>query len=228
MTPPTAGLLLTGSELLLGLIADEHTRYLARELERLGVGLRRVILVGDEHDEIARGLGALADCDLVITAGGLGPTHDDLTMAVVAETVGAELRLDGELHDTIAAITAGYARRRGIDPAINAAGDRKQALVPAGALVLPPAGTAPGVVASWGSRLDCVLPGPPRELRAIWADAVATGALDAVLGWPSRSSGERCASRASASRASRTRSSRPAAMRAGRSRRSARASWRSR
>ena len=181
MTPPTAGLLLTGSELLLGLIADEHTRYLARELERLGVGLRRVVLVGDEHGEIARGLGALADCDLVITAGGLGPTHDDLTMAVVAETVGAELRLDGELHDTIAAITAGYARRRGVDPAVNAAGDRKQALVPAGALVLPPAGTAPGVVASWGSCLVCVLPGPPRELRAIWADAVATGALDAVL-----------------------------------------------
>ena len=181
MTPPSAGLLLTGSELLLGLIADEHTRYLARELDRLGVGLRRVVLVGDEREEIAGGLRALAECDLVITAGGLGPTHDDLTMAAVAEVTGAELRLDPRLQTEIAAITAGYARRRGIDPAVNADGDRKQALVPVGARVLAPAGTAPGVVASWGARLVCVLPGPPRELRALWADALESGALAAVL-----------------------------------------------
>lgn len=181
MTTPSAGLLLTGSELLLGLIADEHTRFLARELDRVGVGLRRVVLVGDQHEEIAAGLHALADCDLVITAGGLGPTHDDLTMAVVAEVVGVDLQHDPGLHATIAAITEGYARRRGIDPAVNAVGDHKQALVPAGGRVLEPVGTAPGVVAEWGARLICVLPGPPRELHAMWADALASGALAEVL-----------------------------------------------
>ena len=181
MRPPAAGLLLTGSELLLGLISDAHTRFLARELDRIGVPLRRVLLVGDERSELADGLRSLADCDLVITAGGLGPTHDDLTMAVVAEVTGSALELDRELHARIAATTAAYARRRGSDPALNLEGDRKQAMVPAGATVIEPAGTAPGVVLGWEHRVVCVLPGPPRELRAMWSDALARGALMRVV-----------------------------------------------
>ena len=88
---PTAALLVTGQELLLGLVADANTRFLAHELDALGIELRRVSIVGDGHDEIAAGLRELAGHDLVITSGGLGPTHDDRTVEAVAEVAGAEL-----------------------------------------------------------------------------------------------------------------------------------------
>ena len=101
--------------------------------------------------EIAAGLRELAGHDLVITSGGLGPTHDDRTVEAVAEVAGAELVLDEELLATIAAITAAFARRRGTDPALNRDGDRKQALVPRGATVIPPAGTAPGLLLALGA-----------------------------------------------------------------------------
>ena len=96
---PAAALLITGQELLLGLVADANTRFLAHELDALGIELRRVSIVGDEHDEIAAGLRELAGHDLVITSGGLGPTHDDRTVEAVAEVAGAELVLDEELLD---------------------------------------------------------------------------------------------------------------------------------
>ena len=169
---PAAAVLVTGQELLLGLVADANTRFLARELDRLGIELRRVSIVGDGHDEIAAGLRELAGHDLVITSGGLGPTHDDRTVEAVAEAAGAELALDEDLLVTIAAITAEYARRRGADPALNRDGDRKQALVPRGATVIPPAGTAPGLLMPFGGGSVLVLPGPPRELATVWGRAL--------------------------------------------------------
>jgi nicotinamide-nucleotide amidase len=169
---PTAALLVTGQELLLGLVADANTRFLAHELDALGLELRRVSTVGDGHDEIAAGLRELAGHDLVITSGGLGPTHDDRTVAAVAEVAGAELAVDDGVLATISAITAEFARRRGGDPALNRDGDRKQALVPHGAEVIPPAGTAPGLLLGWGDAHVLVLPGPPRELAAVWRSAL--------------------------------------------------------
>ncbi len=176
---PAAAVLVTGQELLLGLVADANTRFLARELDRLGIDLRRVSIVGDGHDEIAAGLRELAGHDLVITSGGLGPTHDDRTVEAVAEAAGAELALDEELLVTIAAITAEYARRRGSDPALNRDGDRKQALVPRGATVIPPAGTAPGLLLPFGGGSVLVLPGPPRELATVWERALE---LEPIVG----------------------------------------------
>jgi nicotinamide-nucleotide amidase len=169
---PTAALLVTGQELLLGLVADANTRFLAHELDALGIELRRVSVVGDAHEEIVAGLRELAGHDLVITSGGLGPTHDDRTVEAVAEAAGAELALDEQLLATIAAITAEYARRRGADPALNRDGDRKQALVPRGATVIPPAGTAPGLLLAVGPGHVLVLPGPPRELATVWRGAL--------------------------------------------------------
>ena len=174
MTPgrPTAALLVTGQELLLGLVADANTRFLAHELDELGIELQRVSIVGDGHDEIAQGLRELAAHDLVITSGGLGPTHDDRTVAAVADVAGAALAVDEAVLATVSAITAEYARRRGTDPALNRDGDRKQALVPHGATVIPPAGTAPGLLLALGDCHVLVLPGPPRELAAVWRDAL--------------------------------------------------------
>jgi nicotinamide-nucleotide amidase len=169
---PSAALLVTGQELLLGLVADANTQFLAHELDALGIELRRVSVVGDGRDEIVAGLRELAGHDLVITSGGLGPTHDDRTVEAVAEVAGAEPAVDERLLHTIAAITAGYARRRGTDPALNRDGDRKQALVPRGAIVIPPAGTAPGLLLPLGSGHVLVLPGPPRELATVWRSAL--------------------------------------------------------
>ena len=169
---PAAALLITGQELLLGLVSDANTRFLAHELDALGIELRRVSIVGDEHEEIAAGLRELAGHDLVVTSGGLGPTHDDRTVEAVAEVAGAELVLDEDLLTTIAAITAAFARRRGTDPALNRDGDRKQAMVPRGATVIPPAGTAPGLLLALGAGHVLVLPGPPRELATVWGRAL--------------------------------------------------------
>ena len=182
MTPgrPTAALLVTGQELLLGLVADANTRFLAHELDELGIELRRVSIVGDARDEIAAGLRELAGHDLMIASGGLGPTHDDRTVEAVAEVSGTELAVDEGLLATIAAITAGYARRRGTDPALNRDGDRKQALVPRGATVIPPAGTAPGLLLPLGSGHLLVLPGPPRELAEVWRAALELDPIAAL------------------------------------------------
>jgi len=169
---PTAALLITGQEILLGLVSDANTRFLAHELDALGIELRRVSVVGDGHEEIADGLRELAGHDLVITSGGLGPTHDDRTVQAVAEVAGAELAVDEELLETIAAVTAAFARRRGTDPTLNREGDRKQALVPRGGTVIPPAGTAPGLLLALGEGHVLVLPGPPRELAAVWSRAL--------------------------------------------------------
>jgi nicotinamide-nucleotide amidase len=177
---PVAALLVTGQEILLGLVADANTRFLAHELDALGIELRRVSVVGDDRGEIVAGLRELAGHDLVITSGGLGPTHDDRTVEAVAEVAGAELAVDEQLLATIAAITAEYARRRGADPALNLDGDRKQALVPRGATVIPPAGTAPGLLLALASGHVLVLPGPPRELATVWRSALELAPIAAL------------------------------------------------
>jgi nicotinamide-nucleotide amidase len=110
--------------------------------------------------------------DLVITSGGLGPTADDLTAEVVARFTGRELVLDEALEGRIRAILERLraARWRNVDEDAWRAGNRKQAMVPEGAIVLEPVGTAPGLVVP-GSPVVVVLPGPPGELQPMWETA---------------------------------------------------------
>ena len=108
--------------------------------------------------------------DLVVTSGGLGPTHDDRTVAAVAAVTGRRLVLDEPTLAQIDAITGAFAAARGLDHELWREGNRKQATVPEGAAVLPPVGTAPGVVVEHGGQHIVVLPGPPSELAAMWAD----------------------------------------------------------
>jgi nicotinamide-nucleotide amidase len=167
---PSAALLVTGSELLLGLVADRNTSFLAQALDRLGLDLRRALVVGDGEEDIAEGLEALRGHDVVITSGGLGPTHDDRTVAAVARATGRELELDTALQATIREIMDAFARRRGVEPGAPElqAGIDKQALVPRGAHVIDPIGTAPGLVVPWEGTTVLVLPGPPSELASMW------------------------------------------------------------
>ena len=186
---PRAGIVVTGTEVLTGRVQDRNGPWLADRLFELGIDLAHTMICGDRPGDMEAQLGFLRDqgVDLIITSGGLGPTADDLTTQVVAGFQGREMVLDPDLEQRIAAIVEPLARRwRNIDPEAMKAGTRKQAVVPAGAAVLEPAGTAPGVVVPPGdgraTPTVVVLPGPPRELQAMWPAAVATAEFAAAVG----------------------------------------------
>jgi nicotinamide-nucleotide amidase len=169
LTRPSAAILLTGNELLRGVIADSNASHLARDLERRGVRVRRTVMVGDGLDEVGEGLRlAMRDVDLVVTSGGLGPTHDDRTVEAIGRVAGVPLVLDEEVLDTITRWTDQVADRGGYPRERFEAGNRKQAHILEGSSVLGIAGTAPALVAAVDGVKLVVLPGVPSELRRLW------------------------------------------------------------
>ena len=114
-------------------------------------------------------------------SGGLGPTHDDRTVELVARTTGVGLKLDDGLHDEIGAISRAFAERLGRPYVDFEAGVRKQATIPDGALSLGLAGTAPGLVLDRGESVVVVLPGPPPELQRLWRSALQAEPVRRVL-----------------------------------------------
>ncbi|MEW6309218.1 MAG: competence/damage-inducible protein A [Bacillota bacterium] len=156
-----------GTELLLGQIDDTDASYLSRRLAALGVSVYRRTTVGDNPQRAEAALReAVAGAPIVIATGGLGPTGDDVTRAAAARALGVELVEDPQAVAWLEAFFA--ARGRGLDAA-----NRRQALAPQGALPLfNSAGTAPGVWWEGGDRLLILLPGPPRELKAVWESEV--------------------------------------------------------
>jgi competence/damage-inducible protein CinA-like protein len=182
-----AGIVITGTEVLSGIISDRNGPWLSERLRELGVDVAHIMVVGDRREDMAATLRFLAAerVELIVTSGGLGPTADDLTTEVVAEFAGRPLVLDEALEQRIAAIVAPLAQRwPNIDRAAMARGTRKQAHVPEGATVLEPVGTAPGAVvppASGDGPTVVVLPGPPRELQPMWAAARETEAFRAAV-----------------------------------------------
>ena len=183
MTPLRAAVLVTGSEILIGRTVDTNSSFLARALDGYGVRLERIVAVDDREEEIVAALSSLlaSGVDLVLTSGGLGPTHDDRTVASVARAVGVDLVLDEATLEQIDAIVAEFARARGVDAAGFSRGNRKQATVPVGAEVLAPVGTAPGVIMPVGDQRIVVLPGPPVELARMWLTAVASPLVAPLL-----------------------------------------------
>jgi nicotinamide-nucleotide amidase len=178
-----AGIVLTGTEVLTGRVQDRNGPWLADRLLELGVELAHITICGDRPEDIKAALRFLADdgVDLIITSGGLGPTADDMTVAVVAEFCGRELMLDKELEVKITGIVARLmARFPNVDAEAVLASNRKQALIPAGAHAIDPIGTAPGVVVA-GTPTVVVLPGPPRELQPMWPLAAATPAVQEAI-----------------------------------------------
>jgi nicotinamide-nucleotide amidase len=180
-----AGIVVTGTEVLTGRVQDRNGPWIADRLLELGVELAHITICGDRPRDIAAQLRFLAaeGVDLIVTSGGLGPTADDLTVATVAEFCGRELMLDIEIEERIAEILRRLMAGRGVSDAdfeaVRAA-NRKQAMVPVGAEVLEPVGTAPGVVVP-GTPTVIVLPGPPRELQPMWSAAIATAAAQQAI-----------------------------------------------
>lgn len=168
-----AGIVVTGTEVLTGRVQDRNGPWIADRLLELGVELAHITICGDRVRDIEAQLQFMADqgVDLIITSGGLGPTADDMTVATVARFCGRELVLDAELEGKIAAILKSLMARIGGDFDAVRAANRKQAMIPAGARVIDPVGTAPGVVVP-GRPTVVVLPGPPRELQPMWRTVV--------------------------------------------------------
>jgi len=180
---PRAAVLLTGSELLRGVIHDANAPFIAAELERMGFEVRRTLIVGDPYEDVVEAVRELtAGVELLVTSGGLGPTHDDRTVPAVAEAAGAELELDEAVLAKITEWTDGRSQRGGFDPSRFAAGNRKQAMVPVTADVIGLAGTAPGLVMPVGSAFAVILPGVPSELRRLWQDVPAMPMLQELFG----------------------------------------------
>ena len=123
----SAAIVVIGNEILSGKVVDTNSPYLCRELRGLGVDVRRVVVIPDEIDTIAREVRAASDAhDFVFTSGGVGPTHDDLTMDGVAKAFGVAI----EVNDAVVARI-----ERAVGEPANAS-QRKMASLPAGALLI--------------------------------------------------------------------------------------------
>ncbi len=182
-----AGIVVTGTEVLGGIIPDRNGPWLSERLRESGIDLAHLIVVGDRADDMLAALRFLSaeGLALVITSGGLGPTADDLTAQIVGRFCGREMVLDEPLEERIAEILAPLRTRwPQLDEESVRRSNRKQAIVPAGATILAPVGTAPGLVVEPADGTSgptvVVLPGPPRELQPMWTAAVQTEAFRAA------------------------------------------------
>jgi len=193
---PRAGILVTGTEVLTGIISDRNGPWLSERLRELGVDTAMIEIVGDRPEDLLVALEGMraAGMSLIVTSGGLGPTADDLTAEIVGRFCGREMVLDDALEERIAEILRPLMRRwAGLDEAAVRRANRKQAVIPIGATVIDPVGTAPGLVVPYpdppapaGTTVSAgptvvVLPGPPGELRPMWKTAVATDAFQAAI-----------------------------------------------
>ena len=167
-----AYILSIGSELLQGHLTDTNATHLAQELASLGIELLHVVQCGDDRARLTRVIAnALADADLVVCTGGVGPTGDDLTREAIADAVGETPAIDPDLLATLEAYFAG----RGMPmPERN----RKQAWLISSATSLPnPVGTAPGWFVEHQGKIIIAMPGVPREMFRMWREQAVTRLL---------------------------------------------------
>ena len=175
-----AYMLSIGSELILGQLTDTNATYLARELVNLGIELVHVTQVGDDRPRLAATLRhALAEADVVICTGGVGPTDDDLTREAIADVVNETPQVDEALAAEIAAF---FAARGLVMPERN----RKQAwLIPSAQPLPNPIGTAPGWFVQTDGKVIIAMPGVPREMFRMWREQAVprliSGAADRVV-----------------------------------------------
>jgi nicotinamide-nucleotide amidase len=184
---PRAGILITGTEVLTGIISDRNGPWLSERCSEIGVDAAMIQIVGDRPEDVLVGLEFMRaqGMALILTSGGLGPTADDLTAEIVGRFCGREMVLDQRLEQRIAEILEPMMKRwPNIDREAIRVSNRKQAVIPSGATVLDPVGTAPGLVVTpreGGGPTVVVLPGPPRELQPMWEAARQTEAFKAAI-----------------------------------------------
>ncbi|GAC1668840.1 MAG: competence/damage-inducible protein A [Candidatus Acidiferrum sp.] len=162
-----AEIIAVGSELLTPDRTDTNSLFLTEELNKLGIEVVRKSIVGDNREYLRETFKeALDRVELVIACGGLGPTEDDLTRETVAELLGRKLVRNEKVLHAIEARFRSFGREM---PEINV----RQAMVPEGAEALENSrGTAPGLWIPDGERMITLLPGPPRELKPMFQEAI--------------------------------------------------------
>lgn len=158
-----AEIIAVGSEMLTPTHVDTNSLFITERLNEIGIDLQGKAVAGDDRGVLKSIVAdALERCDLLILTGGLGPTDDDVTREVVAELIGRPLEYHAHIFEVI---EKRFAARGLRTPEIN----RRQAMVPRGAAVLPNKnGTAPGLWMEHRDKLIVLLPGPPRELKPMF------------------------------------------------------------
>ena len=181
VTGVRAAIVASGSELVRGDRSDRNGPYLAADLLRRGVEPSRITIVGDDPADLEGALREGLTHDLLVVSGGLGPTHDDRTIELLARAAGVGLHVEGELETAIDELSRSVATRLQRPYADFVPGVRKQATLPNGSEWVGLVGTAPAVVLPLGDRVAVALPGPPRELQALWPRVCETQPLRALF-----------------------------------------------
>jgi nicotinamide-nucleotide amidase len=181
VTGVRAAIVASGSELVRGDRSDRNGPYLAADLLRRGVEPSRITIVGDDPADLEGALREGLTYDLLVVSGGLGPTHDDRTIELLARAAGVGLHVEGGLETAIDELSRSVATRLQRPYADFVPGVRKQATLPNGSEWVGLVGTAPAVVLPLGDRVAVALPGPPRELQALWPRVCETEPLRALF-----------------------------------------------
>ncbi|MCS7106889.1 MAG: nicotinamide mononucleotide deamidase-related protein [Acidilobaceae archaeon] len=164
---PEAWILSIGNELLIGRTVNTNASWLGKRLTVMGFNVRRIVVVPDDIEEIADEIRrALGRARLIVTTGGLGPTHDDVTLAAVGRALGREM----EVNDEALRMLKDHYDRRGLPLTEHRI---KMAVMPQGAKILKnSAGSAPGCLLREGETVIVSLPGVPREMEAMFEEVV--------------------------------------------------------
>ena len=178
---PRVAIVASGSELVRGDRYDRNGPFLAASLLRLGVDPARITVVGDAPADLEAALTDGLTSDLLVISGGLGPTHDDRTIELLARAAGVGVHVEEPLREAIEERSQQIAARLNRPYGDFADGVTKQATLPDGALWLGLVGTAPAVVLDTGSCVAVALPGPPSELQQLWPRVLETEPLRRVL-----------------------------------------------
>ncbi len=159
-----------GTELLTGETGDTNAGFIAAQLRHSGVLARRITAVGDDPEELRDVLAeALGRSKIIISSGGLGPTADDITRECIAAALTEELYVDADLKEGLTAFFKSVGREM---PASNL---KQATLIPSARPIRNERGTAPGWWVEKDGRVVIALPGPPREMMAMWSQSVAPG-----------------------------------------------------
>ncbi|HEX6427126.1 MAG TPA: CinA family nicotinamide mononucleotide deamidase-related protein [Niastella sp.] len=158
-----ASIITIGDELLIGQVIDTNSAFIAQELNKIGVWVKRRVAVGDSKDEIIRALNEESrDTNIIIITGGLGPTADDITKPVLCEYFGGKLVVNEDVLKHLMYLFEKVFRRPVIERNL------KQAEVPDVCTVLPNArGTAPGMWFEKEGKVFVSLPGVPHEMKGL-------------------------------------------------------------
>jgi nicotinamide-nucleotide amidase len=164
---PNAEIIAIGSELLTSQRVDTNSLWLTEELNAIGIQVRQKTVVGDDEQCLEETLrDALKRSSIIISTGGLGPTEDDITRKIFSRVLRRPLVLDSTILDHIRRLF----ESRGLKMSAN---NERQALILRDATPLAnPHGTAPGILVREGERVIALLPGPPREMKPMFATHV--------------------------------------------------------